>query len=83
MQLLENFLPFISRSTQQANESISRSEDKIAQSLLPQDFKEWVPLITTGDGNCLSNSASILIFGNQSLASPPSITNSSGAIRIF
>ncbi len=39
MQLLENFLPFISRSTQQANESISRGEDKIAQSLLPQDLK--------------------------------------------
>ena len=69
IEILENFLLIISRpSHQQLCKLKSRSEDPVAKSLLPHDFKEWSPLTTTGDGNCLFNSSSILICGNQSLA---------------
>ena len=45
-----------------------RREDTVARSLLPDDFQQFVPLWSTGDGNCLFNSTSITLHGDEKLA---------------
>ena len=42
------------------------AEDQLSSALLPSEEKGMKALQTTGDGNCLSNSASVLIEGDQS-----------------
>ena len=42
----------------------SYAVDEMAEALLPTDTGyDYVPVRTTGDGNCLFNSASIIITG--------------------
>ena len=45
-----------------------RREDTMARSLLPDDFQQFVPLWSTGDGNCLFNCTSITLHGDEKLA---------------
>ena len=42
------------------------AEDQLSSALLPSEEKGMKALQTTGDGNCLYNSASVLIEGDQS-----------------
>lgn len=43
--------------------------DKVSFQIIPDSFKEpFLPVRLTGDGNCLFNSASIAICGDQRLA---------------
>ena len=42
------------------------AEDQLSSALLPSEEKGMKALQTTGDGNCLYNSASLLIEGDQS-----------------
>lgn len=43
--------------------------DKVSLQIIPDSYKEpFLPVCSTGDGNCLFNSASIAICDNESLA---------------
>ena len=42
------------------------AEDQLSSALIPSEEKGVKALQTTGDGNCLYNSASVLIEGDQS-----------------
>lgn len=42
--------------------------DKIAETLVPQNYLDYYPLRSKGDGNCLFNSISTLICGSEKLA---------------
>jgi hypothetical protein len=48
-----------------------RQVDEISRRIIPSVFasRNYIPVRTTGDGNCLFNSASLLIYQNESLAS--------------
>lgn len=69
-EVLQNFQPFVANLTAQDTRSLlaKRREDTLARSLLPDDFQHFVPLQSTGDGNCLFNSTSITLHGNEKLA---------------
>ena len=73
-EILANFLPLVSGQFVQSQnvllqKIIGRGEDALTKSLLPADFKDWIPIKTTGNGNCLFNAASIALSGNESLSS--------------
>ena len=69
-EVLQNFQPFIANLDAKDACSLlaKRGEDTLSKSLLPDDFKGFVPLRSTGDGNCLFNSTSIVLHGNEKLA---------------
>ena len=55
-QILLNFTPLFRTKIGSFNGVIQRSGiDSISMALLPAEFKEWVLLITPGDGNYLYN----------------------------
>ena len=65
-EILVNFLPLVSGQFVQSQnvllqKMIGRGEDTLTKSLLPADFKDWIPIKTTGNGNCLFNAASIAL----------------------
>ena len=66
-EILAKFLPSISQAQLNINQLNYRSQHLISKSLLPSDFKDWIPFESTGDGNCLFNSVSILLLGDESL----------------
>lgn len=69
-QILLNFEPLLRTKIGSFDGIIKPSGiDSISMALLPSEFKEWVPLITPGDGNCLYNSVSISLVGDTTLAS--------------
>ena len=68
-EILANFLPLISQTRMHSEKLHDRSHDFISKSLLPSDFKDWIPIKTTGDGNCLFNAMSTALSGNESLSS--------------
>ena len=73
-EILANFLPLVSRQFVQSQnvllqKIIGRGEDALTKSLIPADFKNCIPIKTTGNGNCLFNAASIALSGNESLSS--------------
>ena len=69
-QIHSNFAPLLRTKIGSFNGVIQRSGiDSISMTLLPAEFKEWVPLITPGDGNCLYNSVSMSLVGDTTLAS--------------
>lgn len=62
-QILLNFEPLLRTKMSSFNGIIKLSGiDSISMALLPWEFKERVPLITPGDGNCLYNSVYIYIY---------------------
>ena len=68
-QILMNFEPLLRTKIASFNGSIKLSgTDSTSMALLPWEFKEWVPLITPGDGNCLFNSVSMSLVGDTTLA---------------
>ena len=63
--VFQRFLHFV-RSVQPAIATESVSIDlHVGSTLHPAMMSEYVPVITTGDGNCLWNSVSISMFGNE------------------
>ena len=43
--------------------------DNVAKTLVPEAFvKDYIPLTSTGNGNCLFNSISLLLCGSEKLA---------------
>lgn len=68
--ILMNFEPLLRTKIGSFNGAIKRSGiDSTSMPLLPWKFKEWVPLITPGDGNCLFNSVSMSLVDDTTLAS--------------
>jgi hypothetical protein len=48
---------------------VTQRKDTLASILLPTDVpEELIPVKVTADGNCLYNSASVLVTGDQSLS---------------
>ena len=68
-EVLQNFQPFVANLDAQDTGSLlaKRGEDTLARSLLPDEFQHFVPLRSTGDGNCLFNSTSITLHGAENL----------------
>lgn len=68
--VLQNFQPFVASLDAHDTWSLlaKRAEDTFARSLVPDDFKHLIPLRSTGDGNCLFNSTSITLYGDEKLA---------------
>lgn len=52
-EILANFLRSISLAQLNVNQLNYRSQHLISKSLLPSDFKDWIPFESTGNGNCL------------------------------
>lgn len=67
-EILANFLLLVSQHEVDLKKLDHRSQHVISKSLLPHDFKDWIPLEATGDGNCLYNAVSISLSGDESLA---------------
>ena len=55
-EILAKFLPSISQAQLNVNQLNYRSQHLISKSLLPSDFKDWIPFESTGNGNFLFNS---------------------------
>ena len=50
-------------------EAVQDEIDRVSLEIIPESFKEpFLPLRSTGDGNCLFISASIAICGNERLS---------------
>ena len=61
------YLPKCSHFVQSFNPNIQR-KDTLASTLIPTDNpEELIPVKVKADGNCLYNSASVLLIGDQSL----------------
>ena len=69
-EILANFLPLLcnSFSTVPHSEAHQRPQDPITYDLLQEEFSSWIPLSSRANGNCLFNSASIFLVGNESLS---------------
>ena len=69
-EILQNFQPFFTNLDGQDAYSLlaKRGEDTLARSMLPDDFQQFLPLRSTADGNCLFNSTSIVLQGDEKLA---------------
>lgn len=69
-EVLQNFQPFVANLDAKDACSLlaKRGEYTLARSLLPDDFQHFVPLRSMGDGNCLFNSTSITLHGDEKLA---------------
>ena len=69
---MNNFLPLLHNSFDIVPHpnAYNRREDRFAANLLPLagEFKSWRAVNPTANGNCLFNSASILLTGNASLS---------------
>lgn len=67
LEILANFLPVVNQVKFNENRMALRSEDRIAKPLILLELKDFAPITTTGDGNCLFNAVSIL-SGDENLA---------------
>ena len=69
-EILQNFQPFVANLDAQDAYSLlaKRGEDTLARSMLPDDFQQFLPLRSMADGNCLFNSTSIVLQGDDKLA---------------
>ena len=67
-EILTNFKPIVHGATFNIETFQSIRQDKLSKALIPAGFEEMEPLSATGDGNCLFNSASIWLTGNESIA---------------
>ena len=67
-EILTNFKPIVHGATFNIETFQSIRQDKLSKVLIPAGFEEMEPLSATGDGNCLFNSASIWLTGNESIA---------------
>ena len=69
-EILQNFQPFVANLDVQDAYSLlaKRGEDTLARSMLPDDFQQFLPLRSMADGNCLFNSTSIVLQGDDKLA---------------
>ena len=69
-EILQNFQPFVANLDVPDAYSLlaKRGEDTLARSMLPDDFQQFLPLRSTADGNCLFNSTSIVLQGDEKLA---------------
>ena len=67
-EILTNFLPLVREAKMNDGMLTKSSNDKIAETLIPLDFRSLTPIRTTANGNCLYNSMSIALTGDESLA---------------
>ena len=69
-EIIANFLPLLQNSFGEVphENASNRRQDLITTGLLPEGFKSWIPLSSNADGNCLFNSASILLIGNETFS---------------
>ena len=69
-EILQNFQPFVANLDVQDAYSLlaKRGEDTLARSMLPDHFQQFLPLRSMADGNCLFNSTSIVLQGDDKLA---------------
>ena len=68
-EMLSNFLPLLQSKIKSPSPDLKqRGVDFISKELLPSDFKEWLPLVVRGNGNCLYNSVSLALVGNESIS---------------
>lgn len=67
-EVLQNLQPFVSKGMVDLKMTANRGEDSFSKKLLLGDFKDFSPLRSSPDGNCLFNSTSILINGDESVA---------------
>ena len=71
-EILNNFLPLLHDSFDIVPHPnvYNQREDRVTANLLPLagEFKSWRAVNAMANGNCLFNSASILLTGNESLS---------------
>ena len=68
-EILHNFLPLLHTRLQSSNTGLRhRRIDLLSRALLPSDFKQWLPIETSGDGSCLYNAVSLSLVGDESLS---------------
>ena len=60
-EILANFLPLVNEIKIDSTKLASVREDLISKSVLPADHSDWIPLVSTANGNCLFNAVSIAI----------------------
>ena len=65
-KILVNFQPLLLAKINDSNTAFTQRNnvDLISKGLLPLDFKQWVPLTVSVDGNCLYNAVSISLVGD-------------------
>ena len=66
--ILANFLPLVNEIKIDSTKLASVREDLISKSVLPAGHSDWIPLVSTANGNCLFNAVSIAISGGEALA---------------
>ena len=68
-EILCNFLPLLHSRLKSENDALKHPcIDFLSKALLPSDFKQWLPLESSGNGNCLYNSVSLSLVGDESLS---------------
>ena len=68
-EILHNFLPLLHTRLQSSNTGLRhRRIDLLSRALLSSDFKQWLPIETSGDGSCLYNAVSLSLVGDESLS---------------
>ena len=69
-KILVNFQPLLLAKINDSNTALTQRNnvDVVSKGLLPLDFKQWVPLTVSADGNCLYNAVSISLVGDLSVA---------------
>ena len=67
-EIINNFLPLLQLKLSSNADLKNRPIDLTSKALVPSDFKEWLPLDTIGDGNCLYNCVSVSLVGDESLS---------------
>ena len=67
-QVLSNFLPLVRGFPVKEFRSSHQMEHLPSKYILPDDWSEFSPVCSTGNGNCLFNSVSIVLKGDETLA---------------
>ena len=63
-EILDNFVPLLQSRLKSRNNALKHPRiDFLSKALLPSDFKQWLPLESSGDGSCLYSSVSLSLVG--------------------
>ena len=74
-QVLSNFLPLVRGFPVKEFRSSRQMEHLPSKYILPDDWSEFSPVCSTGNGNCLFNSVSIVMRMRQSRFFRKSVSN--------
>ena len=68
-EILNNFLPLLQSRLQSTIDNLKHPcIDFLSKALLTSDFKQWLPLESSDNGNCFNNSVSLSLVGDESLS---------------